>query len=130
MNERIVFFDGVCNLCNEAVDIIVRNDSEGKLKIASLQGESAKKYLSEAQIKNLNSLIFWEEGQTFDRSTGALKIAFHMDFPWKFLIFFLIVPRILRDPLYDLIAKYRYKLFGKKDSCRLPTEREKQHFLS
>jgi len=129
MNEKIVFFDGVCNLCNSAVDIIVSNDTKGSLKIASLQGETAKRYLDPSAIKNLNSLIFYENGKLYEKSTGALKIARYMDFPWKILSLFIIIPCFVRDPVYSLIAQNRYRLFGQKDSCRLPTNEEKQHFL-
>lgn len=129
MSEKIVFFDGVCNLCNSSVDFIVRNDKNHSLKIASLQGETAKKLLSKDQIKNLDSLVFWSEGEVYERSTGALKIASFLKFPWNLLSLFLVLPSFFRDFFYKLIAKNRYKLFGKKKSCRLPTPSEKAVFL-
>lgn len=129
MSEKIVFFDGVCNLCNEAVDRIIRNDYKKQLKVAPLQGETAIKYLNSYQIKNLDSLIFYEDGDIFEKSTAALRIARYLDYPWGALSLFLIVPVLLRDPLYSLIAKNRYRLFGKKETCRLPLESEKQRFL-
>lgn len=129
MSEKIVFFDGVCNLCNEAVDRIISNDYKKQLKVAPLQGETATKYLNSYQIKNLDSLIFYEDGDIFEKSTAALRIARYLDYPWGALSLFVIVPAFLRDPLYSLIAKNRYRLFGKKETCRLPSESEKQRFL-
>lgn len=129
MSEKIVFFDGVCNLCNSAVDFIVRNDKNHILKIASLQGETAKKYLSQEQITNLDSLVYFSDGEVYERSTGALKISGFLGFPWSLFKVFLILPSFLRDPVYNFIAKHRYKMFGKKESCRLPGPSEKEVFL-
>ena len=129
MSERIVFFDGVCNLCNEAVDQIVRYTDSDDLKVAPLQGTTARRFLNSEQIKNLESIIYYDSGKLLDKSSAALEISKFMRFPWKILYIFIIIPKFIRDPIYMLIAKNRYRLFGKKDSCRLPTASEKKHFL-
>ena len=129
MSQKIVFFDGVCNLCNEAVDRIITNDYKKQLKVAPLQGETAARYLNSYQIKSLGSIIFYEDGEIFEKSTAALKIARYLDYPWGVFSLFIVIPAFIRDPIYNLIAKNRYKLFGKKDSCRLPTKEETEHFL-
>lgn len=129
MSERIVFFDGVCNLCNEAVDQIVRYTDSDDLKVAPLQGTTARRFLNSEQIKNLESIIYYDSGKLLEKSSAALEISKFMRFPWKILYIFIIIPKFIRDPIYMLIAKNRYRIFGKKDSCRLPTDNEKKHFL-
>ena len=129
MNKRIVFFDGVCSLCNSAIDIIVKNSTPEDLLVAPLQGETASQYLSLEQTENLNSIVFYDNGDVFEESTAALKIAKYLNYPWKIFSFFIYLPRFVRDPIYRVIAEHRYQLFGKKSTCRLPSSSEKAHFL-
>lgn len=128
-NLNIVFFDGVCSLCNYSVDFIVKNNSKKTLFIASLQGKTAKELLTSEHRKSMESLIFYEKGQVYERSTAALEIARHLKFPYNLLSVFSYLPKSLRDFLYNLIAKNRYKWFGQKQTCRIPTESEKKYFL-
>lgn len=128
----IVLFDGVCNLCNNAVDFIITRDFKGKFKVGPLQDELTKKILDDYQIKKdyLDSLVFIHKEAVFYKSRAALEIARNLTGLWPLMYIFIIVPAIIRDPIYDWIARNRYKWFGKKETCRLPTIDEKKRFLS
>ncbi len=127
----VILFDGVCNLCNNAVDFIIRHDKKKIFRFASLQSEAAKKMLALTQPDNdsLDSVILIENDKVYTRSTAALRITRYLDKGWPLLYSLIIFPRIIRDWQYNFIAKRRYKWFGKKSSCRIPTEAEKQLFL-
>lgn len=131
-NQRIIFFDGYCNLCNNAVDFIISRNSKQNLYYASLQSQIAKEYLSQ-EFKNENwpdSIILFDKGKIFIKSTAALKLAVDLKGLWPLASIFLLVPNFIRDWVYDFIAKNRYKWFGKKETCRIATEEEKSRFLS
>jgi len=125
-NQSIVFFDGVCNLCNKAVDFLLRFDRSGKLKFAPLQGTTATKVLKQV---NFESIVFYHEGKELKKSEAAFALLRFMDFPWRILLVLRIFPTYVCDAIYDFIAKYRYQIFGKSDSCRLPTIEESARFL-
>ncbi|MCH7409195.1 DCC1-like thiol-disulfide oxidoreductase family protein [Belliella sp. DSM 111904] len=128
---HIVLFDGVCNLCNSAIDFIIRNDKKNRFKVGALQDDRVKEILKNYQIDEtyLDSLILVSGDQVYYRSTAALKIAKNLSGLWPILYGFIILPSFVRDPIYDWIAKNRYKWFGKKETCRLPTEEEKAKFI-
>ena len=128
-NQKIVFFDGVCSLCNFAVDFITQRNPQRTLKIASLQGETAQKMLDEELRSVLSSLVYFENGKIYTHSDAALRICKDLSFPWNLFPILLLVPRFLRDFVYKLIARNRYKMFGKRDTCRLPTKEEASYFL-
>lgn len=134
MNEKenaIVLFDGVCNFCNNSVNFIIERDSDNYFKFAPLQtevaGELAKKYGIDKE--NTDSIILIDDGQAHTHSTAALKIARRLDGFWSVFYAFIIVPKFIRDFFYKLFAKYRYKLFGKKDVCMMPTPEIRERFL-
>jgi len=127
--KPIIFFDGVCNLCNGAINFIIDRDKKAYFKFAPLQSKISKKYIPESVIKNTDSIILWEGDQLHSKSTAALKVARHLDGAWKGLYVLIIIPKFIRDFIYDFIAKNRYKWFGKRDSCRMPTEDIKNRFL-
>ncbi|UCS93119.1 thiol-disulfide oxidoreductase DCC family protein [Echinicola marina] len=128
----IVLFDGVCNLCNQAVDFIIQHDSKNHFKLASLQDEPGKALLKGKSIDEayLDSIVLLRKNKVYYKSRAALEIAKKLKGLWPLFYGFIIVPQFLRDPVYDWIAKNRYKWFGKRDTCRLPNEREKRKFLS
>lgn len=126
---NIVFFDGVCNLCNAAVDRIYRHNRQRDLYYASLQSEFAKRNLPAAGVHKLDTIVFYSEGKLYYRSSAALQIARHLNGIYRLLVILYIVPRFIRDAVYRLIAKNRYRLFGKKDSCRIPAPGEKKYFI-
>lgn len=131
MNDKpVILFDGVCNLCSGSVQFILKRDKEKKFLFASLQSSYGQSILKQFGLpaNTFNSFILFEEGKIFIRSTAALKI-----FPqlkgWKWVKIFWAVPRFIRDAVYNLIAKNRYKWFGKKNECWLPTPELKKRFL-
>ena len=126
----LVFFDGVCGLCNKSVDFIIRHDLKHVFSFAPLQGLTAAKALPTRDTINLDTLVLLDEKGLHYRSTAALRIAWRLGGPLKLFSVFFVIPRFLRDPIYNLVAKNRYKLFGKKDSCRIPTPDERKFFLT
>ena len=130
-NERIILFDGVCNLCNSSVQFVIKRDKEAKFKFASLQSSSGQALLQKFNLPldQFNSFIYVHGDKVFLRSTGALKILKDLGGFWKLFYGFIIVPRFIRDFVYNYIAQNRYKFFGKRDSCMVPTPDLKKRFL-
>jgi predicted DCC family thiol-disulfide oxidoreductase YuxK len=131
MSSRVVLFDGVCNLCNGSVEFIIARDPGAHFHFAALDSAAARRVLGECEIEVAlpDSVILVERGQVFTRSTAALRIARRLRFPWPLVSASIIVPRPVRDMLYDLIARHRYSWFGKKDACMLPTPELRTRFL-
>ena len=131
MNNAIILFDGVCNFCNGTVNFIIRHDPNGYFKFGSLQSEVGQALLTEYGISqtNLDTLVLIEDGKVFLQSTAVLKIFQKLSGGWSILHDFIVVPRFIRDPFYDLFSKYRYSIFGKKTECRVPTEEERSRFI-
>jgi predicted DCC family thiol-disulfide oxidoreductase YuxK len=129
--ENIVLFDGVCNLCNGLVLFIIKRDPAGKFKFASLQSEIAQDWLARYGLakKEFESIVLIREGRYYLKSTAALKIFRELRGFWKTLYVFIWVPRPMRDFIYDLIAKSRYRIFGKRDVCMIPTPELEKRFL-
>jgi predicted DCC family thiol-disulfide oxidoreductase YuxK len=127
---NIVFFDGYCTLCNAFIDFLVKIDRKQELKFASLQGETAKKFqLNFSEAIDPNTVIYFRNGQSFEKSKAILMIFEDLGYPWKCAKIFAFIPEFARNKLYDFVAKHRYQLFGKKKTCRLPTETERAQFL-
>lgn len=130
--KPVLFFDGVCNLCNGAVQFIIRHDREAKIHFASLQsalGKEARKAVLASKGKVPDSLIFLDEGIYYTESEAALRVAAYLDGGWKTLRHLRVFPKFLRDAVYALVAKSRYRLFGKRRACMLPTPELKSRFL-
>lgn len=129
--KNIVFFDGVCNLCNESVQTILKYDKKNRYVFAPLQGETAKKLLSEFIKKNpgTDSIILWSNENISTKSSAVLKIARYLAFPLNLAYGLMIVPVFIRNYVYGIIAKNRYRWFGKKEECWLPTPELKSKFL-
>lgn len=121
----VLFFDGVCGLCNSTVDFAMRHDRNGRVLFAPLQGTTAAARLDEADTQNLDTVVMIEAGRTFRRSTAIVRLLRQLGGVWTFLGWLLwLIPWPLRDVGYRLVAKLRYRLFGEKDSCRLPSPEE------
>lgn len=128
--ENIVFFDGVCGFCNAWVDFWLRRDRRERLRFAPLQGETARARLNPADVVNLHSLVFWTPRGCYRRTTAVVHIGWTLGGFWSLLATLLwLIPRPLRDAGYALIARNRYRFFGKKETCRLPTPAERARFL-
>jgi predicted DCC family thiol-disulfide oxidoreductase YuxK len=126
----IVFFDGVCGFCNRVVDFAIRRDRGAKLRFAPLQGETARRMLSAADVENLSTFVFYDEGSAYRRSSAVARMLWRIGGVWRVAGALLwIIPKPLRDLGYRLVAKYRYALFGKKETCRMPSPAERERFL-
>ena len=129
--KSIILFDGVCNLCNNSVQFVIKRDNKQQFLFASLQSDAATKLLLQFYSKKieLQSIVLIEENKVYDKSTAALRIARKLNPLWNVLYIFIIVPKSLRDLVYDFIAKNRYKWFGKQDSCILFIKEYKNRFI-
>ncbi len=130
-NYDIILFDGVCNLCNGAVDFIIKHDQKDQFKLAALQDEVGKTLLKRHFISStyIDSIILITKKGLLYKSDAALSIASKLGGLWQVFIIFRILPKSIRDYLYDWIAKNRYQWFGKENTCRLPTPAESAKFL-
>ena len=130
-NSPVILFDGICNLCNGAVQYVIKHDPAGVFKFASLQSGAGQQLLSTygLQQTDFNSFVLIEDDKAFTKSEAALMVAKKLNGPVKLLGGFIFVPSVIRDWIYNLIARNRYKWFGKKDSCMLPTPAIESRFL-
>ncbi|HMS64224.1 MAG TPA: thiol-disulfide oxidoreductase DCC family protein [Ignavibacteria bacterium] len=130
-NFKIILFDGVCNLCNSSINLIIDHDKKNVFKFASLQSETGQRLLKKFSLNSeeFDSVILIDGENCFTRSTAALKIAKEFPYLWKLIYVFIIIPPPLRNIVYDFIARNRYRMFGKKDSCRMPTPELKDKFI-
>lgn len=133
MPRPVILFDGVCNLCNASVLFVIDRDPRARFAFAPLQGEEAAALLGErgrrTDPENPASILLVENDRVYDRSTAALRIARHLSGLWPALSVLLLVPRPLRDAVYDWAASRRYRWFGRLDACRLPTPELRSRFL-
>lgn len=131
MNENIILFDGVCNLCNGAVNFIIDHDKNGRFKFAALQSDFGQKTLKELgyNTEEFDSMILISNGKVHQKSSAALRIARYLNGLWPLLYVFIIIPPFLRHGVYNVIAKNRYKWWGKRDQCRIPTPELRQRFV-
>ncbi|WP_213505320.1 thiol-disulfide oxidoreductase DCC family protein [Paenibacillus faecis] len=127
--SAIVFFDGVCHLCQGAVKFIIRRDPRGRFRFASLQSSSARKLLADRAPDTGDTMLLLEKGRIYSRSAAALRIAKGLRFPWPLLYIFIMVPPAVRNAVYRWIAANRYKWFGKAEACMVPTPDIKRRFL-
>ena len=129
-NTTILFFDGVCGLCNGFIDFLFRFDRKKHFLFSPLQGEKAAELLPKSDTEKLESVVLYIDGKVFYKSEAALKVLTTLGGPWLLFGVFYILPKSFRDTVYSWIAKNRYKWFGEKESCRLPTPDERARFLS
>lgn len=127
--EPVIFFDGVCGLCNGFVDFVIQVDKKQVFKFSPLQSDYAKANLPENDIKELKSVVLKKNGKTFRKSEAVFEVFETLGGTWRALSWLKILPQPLRNQGYDLVARYRYKIFGKKETCRLPTSEERQRFI-
>lgn len=131
INGPVLLFDGVCNLCSSSVQFVLKRNDKENVQFASLQSDFAANALkqSELPVDYLNSLVLLEQGKTYVKSDAALQLAKHLNGLWKLGSIFLIVPKFIRNPVYDWVAKNRYRWYGKKDACWIPEPKWKSRFL-
>ncbi|HPH38168.1 MAG TPA: thiol-disulfide oxidoreductase DCC family protein [Sediminibacterium sp.] len=119
----VILFDGVCNLCNSSVQFVIKHDPKKQFRFASIQGDYGQQVLKQFHLPpdSLNSFILLEDNQIYTHSTGALKVAKQLSGAWPMLYAFIIIPPFIRNAVYQLIANNRYKWFGKKETCAIPS---------
>jgi len=130
-NHKIILFDGVCNLCNASVNFVIKRDENDVFRFAALQSEIGKKYVSKFNIdpSETDSIILIDNDKCYVKSTAALHISKAMSGGYPLLFGFIIIPTFIRNWVYDYVAKNRYKWYGKKESCMVPTQELKGKFL-
>lgn len=129
--QSIIFFDGVCNLCNGFVQFVLKHETNSKFQFCSLQSEFATQFFKQKQfdLTQIDSVIVYENEQIYVKSEAAFKVIETLKWPYKVLLIFKIFPKLLSNFIYDFIAKIRYKTFGKTNQCWVIREQYKQRFL-
>ncbi|MBL0145548.1 MAG: thiol-disulfide oxidoreductase DCC family protein [Chitinophagaceae bacterium] len=129
--QPIILFDGVCNFCNSSVNFVIKRDKQAVIKFAALQSATGQQLLQQYSlpVNKMQSFVFIENGITYTQSTAALKVCKYLKGLWPLCSGFIIVPKFIRDGLYNYIAKNRYKWFGQKNSCMIPSPDIKARFL-
>lgn len=128
-NSPIVFFDGVCGLCNNFVNILLSEDRNQVLKFSPLQGQTANTKLPKELLADLNTMAFYKNGRLYTKSDAALEVVKTIGGVFSLFYFFKFIPRFIRDAVYDFISKNRIRWFGQSESCRMPTKEERARFL-
>ena len=127
----IILFDGVCNLYNGAVDFILDRDPAGRFAFASLQSEAGRQLLETYGLstQDFDSVVLLQQGKVYRKSRAALQVAAQLKGGWKWLQVFKIVPPFIGDAVYNFIGRNRYRFFGRRENCRLPTPDIRNRFL-
>jgi predicted DCC family thiol-disulfide oxidoreductase YuxK len=130
LEVRVLFFDGVCGLCNAAVDFVMARDRAGKFKFSPLQSAFAARKLGSQRIKDLDTAVLLDGAAVYERSDAILHSLIHLGGAWRIAGFALLIfPRGLRDVVYRIVAANRLRWFGKRETCRLPTPAERARFI-
>jgi predicted DCC family thiol-disulfide oxidoreductase YuxK len=129
--KKIILFDGVCNLCNSSVTFVIQRDKKDLFRFAALQEPAGQLLIEKHQIDiaKTDSIILIDGDKAYVKSTAALKVARHLGGAYPLLYGFMIIPNFIRNWVYDYVAKNRYKWYGKKESCMIPTPELKSKFL-
>lgn len=127
----VILFDGVCNFCNSSVQFVIKRDPKQQFRFASLQSEFGQHVLAQHQLpqNDFNSFILLQEGNIYTKSTAALKVAKQLSGLWPMLYGFIIIPPFIRNAVYSFIAQNRYRWFGKREACMLPSPQQRNLFL-
>lgn len=130
-DETILLFDGVCNLCSGSVQFVLKRNRQANIKFASIQSEFGQTLIEKSELSNdyLDSLVLLKNGRTFTKSDAALELTKDLSGFWKLGAVFLIIPKFIRDAIYNWVARNRYKWFGKKEVCWIPKSEWKHRFL-
>ena len=127
----MILFDGICNVCNGFVDFVIARDPAAHFRFASLQSDAAHRLVTDVKTEHPlpDSFVLVEDGRVFMRSDAAFRIARRLGFPWNLAYPLMVLPRPLRDWAYDIVARNRYRWFGTRETCRVPTPDLRRHFL-
>jgi len=130
--QPLILFDGVCNFCNSAINFVIKKDKKALIQFAPLQSEKGRLYFRQYNLpaeEEMKSFVFIEDDKVYTRSTAALRVCRHLKGLWPLLFGFIIVPKFIRDGIYNFIAKNRYKWFGVRDQCMIPTPEVRKRFV-
>ncbi|MCX6157572.1 MAG: DCC1-like thiol-disulfide oxidoreductase family protein [Ignavibacteriota bacterium] len=129
--NEVILFDGVCNFCNSSVNFIIDKDKRDVFRFASLQSDFGQECLKDFNLPadSFSTLILVSNGKYFTRSSAALRIAKDLSFPYSLSFAFIVIPPFIRNLFYDIIARNRYRWFGKKEVCRIPSAEERAKFI-
>jgi len=132
IENPVILFDGICNFCNGAVNFVLKQDKEGIFRFAPLQSETGQKLLQQYNLstKEFDSFVLIDNGKVYKKSAASLRVMNKLPWYWKEAQILRIIPTVFRDAIYDFIAKNRYKWFGKKEQCMVPTPEIKSRFLN
>ncbi len=130
-NHKIILFDGVCNLCNTSVNFVIRKDKNDLFRFAALQSDIGKEYITKFNINSTetDSIILIDQEKAYIKSTAALYISRSLSGAYPLLFSFIIVPKFIRNWVYDFVARNRYKWYGKREVCMIPTPELRAKFL-
>lgn len=130
-HPNIILFDGICHLCNGTVAFIIRNDPDARFKFSALQSTHGQALLQSHQLVNntTKTVVYLKEGKVYMKSTAALEVMKALGWPWKVMYVFIVIPKPIRDFMYDLIARWRYRIFGKRNTCTIPTKKIQNRFI-
>ncbi len=130
--QPVILFDGVCNFCNSSVNFVIKRDKKGSILFTPMQTGAGQKLLEQyaLPVDAIQSFVFIENGKAYTRSTAALKVCRYLRRLWPLCYGFIIVPKFIRDGIYNWIARNRYKWFGIRQECMIPTPETKTRFLS
>ena len=128
---NVILFDGVCNLCNGFVQFLIKQDSKGSFKFASLQSQSAQDLLLTENMSadRFDSVVYISGSEVWQKSAAVLRILNDVGGLWKMFYVLIIIPRIISDAVYDFVATNRYRMFGKRQECMVPTDELRSRFL-
>ncbi|HIQ27022.1 MAG TPA: DUF393 domain-containing protein [Sulfurovum sp.] len=126
---NIIIFDGVCNLCSSAVQFIIRHDTNAYFYFTSLQSDVGKALVKKYKLEDVDSIVLIQGETFFTYSDAVIEIIKYLDGKWKYFTILQYIPKIIRDLIYQYIAKYRYRIFGRQDICMMPSEKNKSRFL-
>lgn len=131
VNYPVILFDGICNLCSSTVRFILKRDKKDVFRFASLQSGLGQSVLQKFNLPadNFSSFLLYQNGKIYTKSTGALVVASQLSGAWQLLFAFIIIPSFIRNSVYNIVAANRYKWFGKKDACWVPSPALKAKFL-
>ena len=132
ISHPVILFDGVCNFCDDWVNFVIKREKKSIIKFAALQSEAGQQILTQFNlpIHSFDTFIFIEDGVIYTKSTAALKVCRYLTTFWRLLYGLIIVPKFIRDGVYQLIARNRYAWFGKKDTCMIPSPEVRSRFLT
>ncbi|HHD82156.1 MAG TPA: DUF393 domain-containing protein [Campylobacterales bacterium] len=126
---NLVLFDGVCNFCEASVNFIIKHDSQKKFHFMTQSSEEAEAFMAQEGVEELDTIMLFSKGKLYTHSDAALMIAKELEGWHRHFYIFRFVPRLVRDMVYKVAAKYRYKIFGKKEQCMMPSDEVRERFL-